>query len=408
MNLKNSLYKVEPTPFNKVIELPGSKSHANRALIVGAIKGKGFTVYNLPESTDVTNLLNCLKSIGLNLKEENSSVTFLNSFPDCEIETNSDVINLKTGDGGTTNRFLLALLSLGHKTYRLIPSEKMRERPMDDLLMPLKNLNVKIEATLADAWISIQGPALVKPNQKIEIDCTKSTQFASAMMLAFSSREVIFDLKNIQASEAYIEMTKYVLGQIKDKNTYTVPVDFSSASYPIALALIHGRVLIRNCKEIDSTQADSAFIKLMKDSGADISWTDEGLLVTSKNKLAPFKIDGSKFPDLVPTLAFVASHLDGESVLSNLSVLRHKESDRIEQIIYLLKTLGVNFSFDSKKDELTINGKNRPYPNATLKTARDHRIVMTAYLFLRANSGGFLSEFNCVEKSFPRFFILLK
>lgn len=408
MNLRNLLYNVEATPFNKKIELPSSKSHSNRALIVGARKGNGFTVHNLSHSTDVKSLFNCLRVIGLKFVEENNSVTFLNSFPECETETIQEIIDLKTGDGGTTNRFLLALLSLGKKTYRLIPSEKMSERPMDDLLIPLKKLNVKIETDLKDAWISIQGPAQLKSGQKIKIDCEKSTQFASAMMLAFVNNPIGFSLENIHASEMYIEMTKYVLKETEGKNSYNVPVDFSSASYPVALALIYGKVLILNCKELDTTQADSAFIQLMKDAGADIDFTPEGLLVTSKNKLAPFKVDGSKFPDLVLTLAFVASHLDGKSVISHLSVLRHKESDRIEQIIYLLKSMNVNFVFDSLKNEFVIDGKNRPYKNTTLKTARDHRMVMTAYLFLRANSGGSLAEVDCVEKSFPDFFEIMK
>ncbi|MBC7540244.1 MAG: hypothetical protein H7281_15575 [Bacteriovorax sp.] len=407
MNLKNSLFKVEPTPFNREILLPTSKSHSNRVLIIGAIRGNGFQINDLSKSTDVRTLLSCLETIGLKLNQINDSVIFTNSFPACENDTSEDIIDLKTGDGGTTNRFLLALLSRGKKTYRLFPTEKMSERPMDDLLTPLRALKVNIETNTAGAWISVQGPARIDNITKLEIDCQLSTQFASAMMLAFSILPLSFELKNIRASETYLKMTEFILKETLVKNSYTVPVDFSSLSYPLALGLFRGTVLIKNCLSLDHLQADSQLIQLMKDAGGDIKWTPNGLAISSRNKLLPFNIDGSQFPDLVPTLVFIAAHLEGTSTLRNLTVLRHKESDRLAGILTLLKKLSIDFLFDESRDEIKIRGAGQLYPSATLKTARDHRMVMTAYLFLRANSGGLLAEVDCVDKSFPDFFQIM-
>jgi 3-phosphoshikimate 1-carboxyvinyltransferase len=407
MNLKNLLFRVESTPFNKDILLPTSKSHSNRALIIGAIRGNDFQINDLSKSTDVRTLLSCLEAIGLKLNYINDSVIFTNSFPACENDTSDNIIDLKTGDGGTTNRFLLALLSQGKKTYRLFPTEKMSERPMDDLLTPLQALRVKIVTNKAGAWISVKGPARIDNITKLDIDCKLSTQFASAMMLAFSTLPLNFELKNIHASETYLKMTEFILKETLVKNSYTVPVDFSSLSYPLALGLVRGRVLIKNCLGIDPLQADSQLIQLMKDSGGDIEWTPDGLAISSKNKLLPFNVDGSQFPDLVPTLVFIAAHIEGTSTLCNLSVLRNKESDRLAEILTLLKNLSINFLFDESRDEIKIRGARQLYPSATLKTARDHRMVMTAYLFLRANSGGLLAEVDCVDKSFPNFFQIM-
>lgn len=408
MNSENSLYKVEPTTFDKEILLPSSKSHSNRALIIGAIRGNGFKVHNLSKSTDVTTLLNCLKQVGVSITQTNDTVVFNNSFPCCEKETQGNIIDLQTGDGGTTNRFLIALLSLGRKAYRFFPSEKMSERPMDDLLTPLKKLSVEILSNENGAWLTLRGPAIIEKTAPLEVDCKNSTQFASALMLAFSSTPITFDLKNVLASETYVKMTKYVLNETKIENSYTVPLDFSSASYPLALALIKGRVLIKNCHQLDPVQADSQLIELMQSCGADIQLTKDGLLATSKNALKPFAVDGSQFPDLVPTLVFLASHIDGKSTLRNLSVLRHKESDRLEGILVLLKSFSIPFVLDEASSSLTIEGKtNSSYSAMTLRPARDHRMVMTSYLFLRANKGGKLSEIDCVEKSFPSFFEIM-
>ncbi len=146
MNLKNSHFSVEKiNSFRKKIEIPSSKSYANRALVLGALIGEHFKVSNVPTSSDVQNLLKCLKQIGLNIIEINNDVIFSNSFPSCEIETN-EIITLNTGDGGTTNRFLMALLALGKNTYELVPTEKMIDRPMTELVEVLRELDVQINS----------------------------------------------------------------------------------------------------------------------------------------------------------------------------------------------------------------------------------------------------------------------
>lgn len=407
MNSENSLYKVESGSFHAKIELPASKSHANRALIIGAVRGGGFKVNNLSDSTDVQTMLSCLENAGLKITRTGSSVIFHNSFPQCEREISSEVVDLSTGDGGTTNRFLMALLSRGKKTYRFFPSEKMSERPMEDLIGPLRMLDVQVETNKSGAWIELTGPASMARTTKLEIDCGKSTQFASAMKLAFSPVPLQVVPVNVKASETYLAMTDYILRETLQKNTFDVPVDFSSLSYPLSLALIKGDVLISNCRAIDPYQADAALIELMKSSGADIQWTPEGLKATSRNRLKPFTADGSRFPDLVPALVFLASQIEGESVLSNLGVLRHKESDRLDELMKILSAFSVPFQFDESRAEIRIKGGRRKASPVTITTARDHRMVMTAFLFLKAEAGGFLGEADCVDKSFPKFFQIM-
>ena len=208
MNLENSLYKVQSLKkFDKEIILPTSKSHSNRALILGAIRGGNFKIHNLSTSTDVTHLLNAFKKIGLRIRQNGSTVVFENAFPECEKESSGDVIELLTGDGGTTNRFLIALLSRGKKEYHLRPSEKMNERPIEDLIAPLKKISVNIvcnqDKNNPGPWIKMKGPASLYNTTKLEIDCSKSTQFASALMLAFSNIPLKFEFLNLKAPEAY-------------------------------------------------------------------------------------------------------------------------------------------------------------------------------------------------------------
>lgn len=414
MNLENLPFKVQPLlTFDKEITIPTSKSHSNRALILGAVRGENFKVRNISDSTDVTNLLNAFKKIGLKIEQKGSIVTFLNSYPDCEKLSEGDVIELHTGDGGTTNRFLIALLARGKKEYKIFPTEKMSERPIEDLINPLKKLSVSIVYnTVSDSktpWITLKGPASMYNTTKLEIDCKKSTQFASAMMLAFSKIPLQFEFINLHASEAYLKMTSMVIKTSLESNSYTIPVDFSSLGYPAALAAVSGRVLITNCHELDLYQADSKFIDVLKISGASCTFTANGLEIKKGEKLNPVTFDVSTAPDLFPTLAFFAAHVDGVSTFSNLEILKFKESDRLSEMTNLMKTFGVEMQYSPIEDVLTITGSSqKKYQQSTIKPARDHRIVMAAALFMTKNAGGELFETDCVEKSFPKFFTLLK
>ena len=104
-------------------------------------------------------------------------------------------------------------------------------------------------------------------------------------------------------------MTDYVLAEAANSNNFNVPIDFSSLSYPLALAIIEGQVQIENCHKIDPTQTDSRFIALIEEMGGDIFFSANGLMASSKKKLSPFDVDVSKFPDLAPTLVFLASKI---------------------------------------------------------------------------------------------------
>lgn len=412
MSSKDSPFEIYPlTIFNKEISLPSSKSHSNRALIMGAIKGAGFQVENLSPSSDVEHLLSSMKKIGIRFKKKGSTVVFENSFPDCENENENEEVELETGDGGTTNRFLMALLAKGKKKYFLNPSERMRERPIMDLIIPLKKIGVEITHFVEHKknWLTIQGPAQIQIGESFVIDCEKSTQFASALLLAFSDNSLSFHYENLNSSKTYLKMTEYVIKECKNKKSFSVPVDFSSLSYPVALAALSGSVLIKNCHSLDSFQSDSLILEILKESGASVLFLAKGLEVRSSKNLKPFHFDVSKSPDLFPILIFLSAHIDGVSTFFNLNILQYKESDRLNEMLKILNEFSVKTEFDLEKKELKVFGKsNNKYKKITMRPARDHRIVMALAFFMAYNSGGVLYEVDCIKKSYPDFIQLLK
>ena len=142
MTSNQSFFEVTNTPFVKTIQVPTSKSYANRILILSAISDQKIKIKNIPKSTDVLTLINCLTEIGLEIKREADSLLISNCFPACEQSENP--LGLKTGDGGTTNRFLIPLLALGKNEYELVPDGLISQRPIDELVRHLKKLDVKI------------------------------------------------------------------------------------------------------------------------------------------------------------------------------------------------------------------------------------------------------------------------
>jgi len=397
MNSKTSAYKVEAGPLTKHLEVPTSKSHANRALIMAAILPGSVTVENLPQSEDVEWMIKSLTQIGLKIERKDSNLKIENSFPECETTDKT----IHCGEGGTTTRFLAALLARGQKKYVLEPEGPMRDRPMDDLVESLKKLNVNVSQSEKE-WLTIQGP-YDQSIRDIEVSCAKSTQFASALAMA------LYDHKNkvvpteLHYSKDYWEMTLDLIKQKKKKH-YRIPVDFSSLSYPIALAFVTGEVWVDNCLDRDIFQADASLVDYIGNLGGLVRWTNKALYVGKVAGFSGLDVDCSTHPDLVPTLAYIAAHAEGKSLFSNVKILRHKESDRIAEVQKILSHYGVENSYDEEKDVWTIVGGVKNSSPFDYSPPRDHRMVMTAYLFMRTHQGGTIEHPEYVKKSFTDFF----
>ena len=392
MDYKN----VEPNPFKKKLSVPGSKSYANRFLILAALEEEESTVAGVSSSSDVQNLVDCLLSIGLVIERRGDHITIANSFPTCERQGGGD-IHLKTGDGGTTNRFLAALLALGSKRYILKSSGCMKARPMDELLCALGELGVEVEKKRG--CIAIRGP--VRRRREVRVDCHRSSQFASALLLALSKSGIQVKADNLRTSLPYWKLSGYAL-KLKDQSLLKVPHDFSSMSYPLALAATDGAVSVRNYTGRDPYQGDSAIVDILGDMGALIR-EDEDNLWVEKSRLESIEYGCANCLDIVPVLAYLCSYAKGKSLLRNIGALRYKESDRIAETIKLLQLFGVDHRLVG--DDLEIQGPTKRIAQSIdVWPATDHRMIMTSYLYLHHNGGGRIYNYRHVDKSFPNFF----
>ena len=385
---------IKPGGMIRTVEVPASKSYANRALILASLRDEDFLLRNMPEATDVTHLMAALSKIGLRLRSQEKGVVVSGSFPACEIED----VSIEVGEGGTTARFLAVLLLRGQKKYQLRLGPRLKERPWQEFIDLTVGLGAHAE--LKDDVLTLQGP--LKDSKPIIVDCTRTTQFLTAFELVFGGERVVQGV-NLTSSQSYVSMTKEMMDQFRDKSEYTIPRDWSSASYPLAFSALNGGAHFPGLK-LDPLQADAKLAQLLIQHGI-LKESAEGIEIYPFTGEFSTEMDVSDCLDLVPTLVYFLSHIPGTHTLRGISNLVHKESDRLSESIKLLKR------FDRKAqregESIVLKGESRRLSEMRdIILPDDHRMVMAATLFLRHHGGGSVSPAEAVEKSYPNFFEL--
>ncbi len=394
------------------VEVPGSKSFANRALICAALAGGESVITNASDSDDTGLMANGLNQLGVLVRRDGTTLRvsgtagtlYAPRFP------------IPVGNAGTTFRFLLALTGIARGTTQFDVSERMLERPLEDLLQGLSQLGVQVE--LRGGQYLVRGGAF--EGGGITLQAEKSSQFASSLLMVspYARRDTTITLVGSVSSASYIEMTIDVMrmfgvevtrsgagsltvasGQRYKPASFDVETDASGATYFMAAAAIcGGEVSVRGLRR-RSVQGDSAFVDILEKMGCQVAESEAGLTVASSGRLSGMSVDMNSLPDAVPTLTVTALFADSPTRITNIAHLRHKESDRLAALTTELRKLGADVSADA--DSLTI----RPASllGAQLDTYNDHRLAMSFALAGLRVPGVRIENPNCVRKSFPNF-----
>lgn len=392
---------VIPHPFKKELDVPTSKSYANRLLILAALFPEDFYLKQVNFCDDVYYLLAALRKIGLQIETKGNDVCIQGVFPCCE-KTDVEEVLLDLGEGGTTIRFLLPFLALGKNVYRLKLGEQIRKRPLNGLIEIIQNLGGHCKWQGID--LLVQGPIQV-PNKPIFVDTEMTSQFASAIALTFANENVEVFAQNQKAAINYFALTQMLIHEVRaGKREFLLPVDFSSLAYPLALGAACGKVQIKNCLHLDIYQGDSLIISILEKMGLKPFFSTSGLILEGYSSFKAFEQNCQNCQDLVPVLAFLASLADDESCLSHLENLRHKETDRIKTITEILDLFSIQWRFHEQSSSLYIRRGKTVAPFVCWNSVPDHRIIMMIYLFMRYHNGGQILNADYVSKSYPHFF----
>jgi len=402
-------------PIDVKMNIAGSKSFSNRALIIAALANGQSTLHGVSDANDTVILIRLLNKLGVKIERKEHTLI---------VKGNGGKLNSFSGeldveDAGTVMRFLSALCCLIPGEIVLKGSERMHQRPIGGLAEALKQLNAHVSYTGKEGFppIKIKGGTI--KGSIVHVDASQSSQFVSALLMIAlvlqNDTEIICD--GSLTSLPYIDMTLSVMkhfgieikhegykhyfikgGQSYKATEYNIEADASSSTYLLALAALTGSSAEILNLAPNSQQGDSAFADILGEMGCTIH-KGSTIKVTGVNELKAIKVDMSGMPDAAQTLAVLAAFAKGETTITGLNTLEHKETDRMNA----LQTELYRMDIESWIDNSTIRIKGGTPKGAFINTYNDHRMAMAFAIAGTKIPGISIESPDVVRKSFPTF-----
>jgi 3-phosphoshikimate 1-carboxyvinyltransferase len=413
--------------FRVSIAPPGSKSLTNRALVLSALADGECELSNVLFADDTLVMLDCLERLGFAPRIDPATRTVQITGRNGQIPNRN--AELFCGNSGTTIRFLAALCALGRGTFTLDGIERMRQRPIGELVDLLRSLGCRVRYSgKAENFPPITIDADALPGGLAHFHTARSSQFLSAVLQVapYARHEVRVNLLGPQTSWPYVAMTMRLMDEfghtpevIRDQNTgepkqiiiprgayaatkYAVEPDASNASYFLGIAAIHpGAQMTIPGLGKHSLQGDVGFADVLGKMGAKVRIDKDMLVVTGPAKLQAIDIDLGAMPDTAQTLAVVALFAEGTTTIRGLHTLRVKETDRIAALASELTKLGARVEVHG--DDLSISPP-KTFARASIATYDDHRMAMSFAMAATRVAGITILDSQCVNKTYPGYF----
>ncbi|MCC5830245.1 MAG: 3-phosphoshikimate 1-carboxyvinyltransferase [Phycisphaeraceae bacterium] len=424
---------IEPIePFCATLLLPGSKSLTNRAMLLAALAEGESLLEHVLVADDARVMHQALESLGVSI-----SVQDVESGPSVRITGTGGRLgrpdasfSIFLGNAGTATRFLTAALAMGHGRFHLHGVARMHQRPIGELVNPLRELGASIEYLEAEGCPPLEMVGRPLRGGTLAIGSTLSSQYISALMqigplldggLTLELQKPITSLPYIQMTARLMERFGVTIDHSEDFARLRInpggyhPVrlriepDASAASYFwAAAALLPGSRCRIEALDSSSLQGDVGVVGVLERMGAKVHWEAQAVEVTSPDdgRLRGVDVDLSGMPDVAQTLAVVALFADGPSRFRGIGNLRVKETDRLAALENELSKLGARVIIDG--DDLEIHPPGGGLQPARIATYDDHRMAMSFALAGLRSPGVVIEDPGCVSKSFPEYFEYLQ
>lgn len=417
------VYRVAPlgSPIDAVVEVPGSKSIANRALVCAALAEGESVLRSVPDGDDTEAMLQCLRLLGLDIERDGTTVTMQGGVG----RFRKGPLTLPTRLAGTTSRFLTALAALGPGPYTIDGEAPLRRRPMAPLHEALTQLGVSVQSRDATGHlpVTVHGPVDVTIDE-VRLRGDVSSQYLTALMLVapYFPNGLRVVLTTPLVSRPYVRITAAVMAsfgvpgvQMGDRIItvpageytaceYAIEPDASSAGYPLAAAAICGGTVTVPGLTDRSVQGDASFCSVLARMGCDVRQDSAGTTVSRSGPLQGIEIDMVDLSDLVPTLAAIGAFAAGTTDIHGVGFIRNKESDRLGDLCTELRKAGIDAT--DNRDGVVVR-RSAPH-SATLQTHHDHRLAMAFALVGLGSSGIVIENPDVVSKSWPDFWTMIE
>jgi 3-phosphoshikimate 1-carboxyvinyltransferase len=412
-----SVARVGPSPVDGRVAAPSSKSYTHRFLLAAHLSGRRSRVRRPLVSNDTLCTVRALRQLGTDVTVAREAWTVSPGVRSPARRTRV----IDCGESGTTLRLVAAAAALRTERFRFVGKGRLPRRPM----MPLFRALEQLGATLAlppgggaSLPFVLRGPV---HGGSVDLPVDESSQFTSALLFSLPTVTPDSRIRTVgtQVSEPYVRATLAVLrrhgvvatasrsgyripgGQSFEAVPGTVPGDASSAAYLWAAAAVaRGRAAVHGVPP-NWPQADLAVLDVLRRFGAQVSRRGETVTVRGRER-RPFRVLLTDAPDLYPLAGVLAATASGRSYLLGAAHVAAKESNRREETIRLVRSMGGRVS--EHGTGLAIEGT--PHPRSfRLRGAHDHRIVMSAAVgAIVADRPSEISDAGSVSKSFPGFF----
>ncbi|EAW8149098.1 3-phosphoshikimate 1-carboxyvinyltransferase [Salmonella enterica subsp. enterica serovar Portland] len=402
------------------INLPGSKSVSNRALLLAALACGKTVLTNLLDSDDVRHMLNALSALGINY-------TLSADRTRCDIMGNGGALRapgaleLFLGNAGTAMRPLAAALCLGQNEIVLTGEPRMKERPIGHLVDSLRQGGANIDYLEQENYppLRLRGGFT---GGDIEVDGSVSSQFLTALLMTapLAPEDTIIRVKGELVSKPYIDITLNLMKtfgveianhhyqqfvvkggqQYHSPGRYLVEGDASSASYFLAAGAIKGGTVKVTGIGRKSMQGDIRFADVLEKMGATITWGDDFIACT-RGELHAIDMDMNHIPDAAMTIATTALFAKGTTTLRNIYNWRVKETDRLFAMATELRKVGAEVEEGHDYIRITPPAKLQ---HADIGTYNDHRMAMCFSLVALSDTPVTILDPKCTAKTFPDYF----
>lgn len=409
---------------NIVVEVPGSKSITNRALLMAALSESKVTLTGVLFSDDSRYFLEALKELGftIDIKEQEKTVTVIG----CGGKIPKNDVKIYVGSAGTAARFLTAMLGLSGGHYIIDASEQMKKRPMAALFDAMELLGVKFSYLENTGFLPVEVLGREEKNGEIELDISKTSQPLSALLMTsvMNGKEMNIHIVSRKKTGSYIDITRKMMKQfgcdtefdgetyrIDGKCTYKlehyhIEPDVSAACYFYGIAAITGGSAIVKNVHFDTMQGDICFVKVLCDMGCSAIDTEAGIELKAPNDavLKGITVDMNNFSDQALTLAAVSVFAEDMVKIQNIGHIRLQECDRLKAMVNELTRMGI--SVEEGEDYIIIHPGNTK--KTCVETYDDHRVAMAFTLVGIGRGNITINNPMCCKKTFENYFQVIE
>ncbi|HEX6710290.1 MAG TPA: 3-phosphoshikimate 1-carboxyvinyltransferase [Rubrobacter sp.] len=403
-------------PPDATIQVPGSKSVTNRALLIAALADGESRIGNPLFSDDSYWLMDALVRLGIDVSADREVGEVRVSGQSGEMRASG--VSLFVGNAGTVARFLPPALALGKGPYTVDGVPRMRERPVEDLVRAMRQLGASVEYAGDDGKfpLVIRGGGIRGGTARVS--ASKSSQFVSGLLMAapYADEPVTLEVEG-RKELPYVGITLAVMNAfgvevqegggrfavapaLYTARDYDVEPDASGASYFMAAAAVTGgRVKIPGLG-YGSPQGDLRFANVLREMGCEVEIAKDFVEVKGPARLRGVEVDMNAFSDTMITLSAIAPFAVGPTTIKNVAHTRLQETDRLSAVATELRRLGVPV-LETPSSIRIIPQSIRP---AVVETHGDHRIAMAFAVTGLVAAGVRIRDPGCVTKTFPDYF----